>query len=333
MKRRDLIAGALIALTVRRAQAQQTGKVYHIAIVSPAAFVDEMSETSSHLGYRSLFEELRRLGYVEGQNLIVERFSGGGQAEQYAELARKVPQIAPDVILANTTGLVRLFKEATATISIVGLTADPIAGGIAQNLARPGGNITGISTDAGFEIWGKRLELLREAVPGMSRVGYLASRRMWESRYGALVHAQAQKIGVSLVGPPLEGSLGEGEYRRVMTAMVEDHADAILTSDQQEHLSYLRTIVDLAEELRLPGMHTFREIAEAGGLLAYAFDRVELYRHAAGQIDQILRGTKPGEIPYYQITKFELVINLKTAKALGLTIPPSLLARADEVIE
>jgi putative tryptophan/tyrosine transport system substrate-binding protein len=239
----------------------------------------------------------------------------------------------PDLILAASSRLVLNFKAATATIPIVGLTADPVAVGIVSNLARPGANITGISADAGLEIWGKRLELLGDISPGISRVGYLASRAVWESPYGAVVQAAAQMLGVSLIGPPLDGSLDIAEYRRVFAAMTKERADAILPSDQPEHVTNRQLIVELAEKARLPATYSYREFVETGGLMAYAVDIDEQFRYAAGAISQILKGTKPGDIPYYQVSKYTLIINVKAAKALGLTIPSSLLARADEVIE
>jgi putative ABC transport system substrate-binding protein len=232
--------------------------------------------------------------------------------------------------------MVANFKAATTSIPIVGLMADPVAFGIVDSLAHPGGNITGISTDAGPEIWGKRLDLLREAAPGTSRVGFLASRSVWESPFGvASLGVAAERMGISLIGPPLEGTLQEQEYRRVFEAMLQGHADALIVSDQAENFTKTnrRLIVELAATSGLPAIYPYREQAEAGGLMAYAPDLLDIYRRAAGYVDQILKGTKAGEIPIYLAVKFDLVINMKAAKAIGLTIPPSLLLRADEVIE
>jgi putative ABC transport system substrate-binding protein len=229
--------------------------------------------------------------------------------------------------------MVRNFKAATATIPIVGATADPVAHGLVSNLARPGGNITGVSADAGLEMWGKRLGLLRELMPSASRVGFLVSRDVAESSEGVAMREAAQQAGISLVGPPLEGAIQEAEYRRVFKVMAEERADALVVSDQGEHTTYSRLIIELAEESRLPTLFPYRFFAEQGGLITYGVDNIDYYRRAAGYIARILQGAKPGELPIDQATKFELVINLKTAKALGLTVPQVLLAGADEVIE
>jgi len=315
------------------AHAEQPGKLYRIAIVHPSAPVAEMTDTGSPR-FSALFKELRRHGYVEGKNVVVERYSGSGQTEHYAELANEVVRHKPDLILTITSRMVLNIKAATTAIPIVGLMADPVALGIVDGLAHPGGNITGISTDAGPDIWSKRLDLMREAAPRTSRVGFLASRTVWESPIGvAGLRLAAQQMGISLIGPPLEGTLQEQEYRRVFEAMLQDRADALIVGDQAENLTQRRLIVELAATSGLPAIYPYREQAEVGGLMAYAPDLSDVYRRAAYYIDRILKGTKAGEMPIYLAVKFDLVINMKAAKAIGLTIPPALLARADEVIE
>jgi putative ABC transport system substrate-binding protein len=229
--------------------------------------------------------------------------------------------------------LVLNFKAATATIPIVGTMGDPVVYGIVPSLARPGGNITGASVDAGLEISGKRIELLREAIPRVSRVGFLATRWMWDQPYGSAIQEAAKRISISLLGPPLDAPYQEGEYRRVLAAMAQEGVDALIVTHQPENFTNRRLIVELAAEGKLPAMYGNRDFVEIGGLMAYGFDPADLGRRAADQIDQVLRGTQPAEIPIYQPTKFELSINLNTAKTLGIEVPPSLLARADEVIE
>ena len=193
--------------------------------------------------------------------------------------------------------------------------------------------MTGVSVDAGPEIHTKRLELLKEAFPQVSRIGVLA-RRLPESPYRKPLEEGAQRLGLVLVGPPLEGTLQETEYRRVFEAMAQEHADALLVSSfDPENMANRQLIVGLAEKYRLPTIYPFREFVESGGLMAYATDLVDLNTRAAGYVDRILKGEPPGDIPIYQAVKFELVINVKAANAIGLTIPPALLARADEVIE
>jgi ABC-type uncharacterized transport system substrate-binding protein len=333
MRRREFIAGLLVAATTVRTQAQQSEKVYHIAIVHPSAAVADLSETGTPR-FVAFFKELRRLGYVEGQNIVVERYSGAGRTEHYSELASEVVGQKPDLILTIRSRMVQHFKAATATIPVIGLMADPVPMGIVDSLARPGGNITGICTDSGPEVIGKRLELLREAVPRMSKGGFLASRRVWEGPFGiAALQPAAERIGISIIGPPLEGALREAEYRRVFDVLRQSRPDAVIVGDQAENLTNARLIAELAAMSRLPTIYTYREQVDAGGLMAYAPDLLDIYRRAAGYVDQILKGAKPGEVPIYLADRFELVVNVKAAKAIGLTIPPSLLMRADEVIE
>jgi putative tryptophan/tyrosine transport system substrate-binding protein len=318
---------------MRRAMAEQTTKVYRIAMVNPSTPVAEMTEAGGNPQNRALFEELRRLGYVEGRNLVVERYSGEGRADHYPELARDVVHRNPDLIFVNGSRLTFDFKGATATIPIVAFTGDPVAYGIVPNLARPGGNITGISLYAGLGILGKRLELLREAIPRVSRVAYLVSPAEWEGIYGAAMREAAQSAGVSLVRPRLAAPFQEAEYRRAFAAMVQEGAQALIVGDQTENLTNRRLILELAERARLPAMYGQRQFADLGGLMVYAADLPDLFQRIANHIDLILKGTPPGEIPFYQPTKFQLVVNLKTARALGIELPGSLLARADELIE
>jgi putative ABC transport system substrate-binding protein len=313
------------------ASAQQPAKVYRLAIVHPSVRVKEMNETGSLPTFKALFVELRRLGYVEGQNLIVERYSGEGRTAHYAELASEVVRQQPDVIFANSTRMVLRLKEATSTIPIVGYMGEAIAWGIVDSLARPGGNITGVSNTEGEEIMGKRLGLLRELIPRAARVGYLASRDVAGSIHAVDTRKAAQQAGISLV-PPLE-TISEAEYRRVFELMTQERADGLIVGTQDEHGTYSRLIIELAEKSRLPTIFPDGSFAKLGGLIGYGDDAVDQYRRAAGYIDRILKGAKPGELPIERATKFELVINLKTAKTLGLTLPQILLADADELIE
>jgi putative tryptophan/tyrosine transport system substrate-binding protein len=334
MRRREFI-GNLIGTAVAwplAASAQQPAKVHRIAIVHPSRPIKEMNESGS-IYFKALFGELRWLGYVEGQNLIVERYSGEGQTARYAELAREVVRQQPDVLFTSGNPMVRYFKEATSTIPIVGLMGDPVAYGLVSSLARPGGNITGVSTDAGLEIWGKRLGLLRELISVASRVGFLVTRNLADSLIAIAMREAAQQAGISLVAPPLEGTIQEAEYRRVFDLMTHERTDALIVSPQGEHVTHDRLIIELAEKSCLPTLFPYRFYAELGGLIAYGIDAVDLYRRAGSYIGHILKGAKPSELPIDQATKIELVINLKTAKTLGLTVPQILLAGADEIIE
>ena len=344
MRRRDFIMAFVSAAAVSatraigRAQAQQEAKAYRIAFVSPSEPVGHMNEgRKEDPGYNAFFHRLRELGYIEGQNLVIERYSAEGRTEHWAEMAGEIVRSNPDLIFVEQYRLVRDFKAATNTIPIVGYGGDPVAFGIVSSLARPGGNITGITADTGprqgtsLEV--KSLEFLREMVPTASRVAYLASSAMWESPYGSVLREQAQSLKISLLGPPLTPPFDEAEYRRVFAAIVEARADALIVPGQTENFTNRRLIVELAETYGLPAVHPSRLFTEIGGLMSYNSDVPDAYRHAADQSDQILKGAKPGDIPFYQPTKYELTINLNTAKALGLTIPQSILALANEVIE
>jgi putative ABC transport system substrate-binding protein len=321
MRRRTFIAGLLVAATAGRAQSQRTAKVYRIARIYPAQPVAEAIKASKTQGSIAwfFFEELRRLGFVEGQNLVYERYSAEGRTDQFSELARDVVRSNPDLIFADGTFTVLALKAATTTIPIVaGSISDPVAVGIAASIARPGGNITGV-IGTGPEFMGKYVELLREAVPGLSTVGYLASRKVWELPEGVAVQEAARRVQISLIGAPLDYPL-EG-------------AQALIVNAQPQNFQNLRLIIELAEKGRLPAIYPFLDSVKLGGLMAYAADGHETLRQQANQIAQILRGASPGDLPFYQPTKFFLVINLKTAKALGIELSASLVARADEVIE
>jgi putative ABC transport system substrate-binding protein len=223
------------------------------------------------------------------------------------------------------------FKAQTAAIPIVGHSADPVGLGIVQSLARPGGNITGVSTDGGPEIWGKSLGLLKEAIPKLSRVGFLV---MQGESIATVLKEAADKIGIAIVGSPLDEPVDETAYRGAFAEMVREGAEAIYVAPGTgAFFAHRQLIVGLLEKEGLPAIYPFSAYVEIGGLMAYVADVPDVFLHAAHQIDQILKGTKPGDIPFYQARKFDLFINLKTAKALGLEMPNSLLAQADEVIE
>ncbi|MEH2592884.1 ABC transporter substrate-binding protein [Bradyrhizobium sp. AZCC 1721] len=332
MRRREFIAfmgsGVMLPLSAR---AQQSTKAYRIAILHPLWPVAELTASSSNRYWRELFLEIRRLGYVEGQNLVIERYSGEGHAEIYPKLARDIVASNPNLVVAFTNRVVVPLKEATSTIPIVAMTGDPVDLGLMPSIARPGGNITGVSIDAGSEIWGKRLELFREVVPKISKLAILGLRQSPEV---ALMQKAAEKAGVVVVGPSYLEDASEAEYQRVFAFMSQEGADALFVDTSPELITKAQLIGELAKKYRLPAIYPFRSYIEDGeGLMAYGVDFVELFHQAARSIDKILKGAKPGDIPYYRPTKFELVISQKAAKDLGLAISESLLARADDVIE
>ena len=336
MRRREFITllGGAAAAWPLAARAQQVGKVNRIAVVHPSFPIADLSEMGSIVFFRALFIELRRLGYVESRNLVVERYSAEGRTERYAEIARDVVKSRPDLIFVATVALVRHFKAATTTIPIVALTNDPIAFGLIASIARPGGNITGVSVDAGLEeLWSKRLQVLKELVPRMSKVALLGPRGWWDTVIGQEMPRLAQQIGVSIFGAAIGSPAQATEYRQAFAEISQGRADGLLVDGSTDNLANRRLIVELCERASLPAIYPYREYAEIGGLMTYAVDLMSQGRRAAAQIDEILRGANPGEIPFSLVTKYAFIINLKTAKALGLTVPPTLLAAADEVIE
>jgi putative tryptophan/tyrosine transport system substrate-binding protein len=331
MRRRNLLFGLLAVATMGGARAEQSRKAHRIAIVHPTHPAALLTETGGSPAVRAVLGGLRRLGYVEGQNLLIERYSGEGRASHYPELARAVVSRNPDLIITLTNNLALDFKAAATTIPIVGMFAVPVEDGIVASLAQPGGNITGVSIDVGPQQWGKRVQLLQQVVPQAARFGFLqsrASREKWGPNKG-----QLHGVGVTWVGPPLDRPIDESEYRRVFAALAQDGAEVISVNDEAENVTNLRLIVELAGKARLPAIYPFKVFVEAGGLMSYGIDFAALGHRVADMVDEILKGAKPSDIPIFQPTKFELAINLKTAKALGLTVPPELLATADEIIE
>jgi putative ABC transport system substrate-binding protein len=333
MRRREFTAGLMFAVVTGRAQAQQTGKVYRIALahatVPPA---DQNQASKGSLVIPAIFEELIRLGYVEGRNLLIERYSGEGRAPPYTDIARQIVSRNPDLIIAFYPFFLLDLKAATSTIPIVGTFPDPVALGIVPSLALPGGNITGVSIDVGQDQWAKRVQLLKEAVPRISRLGWLDTRDV-RKKFSEVERDAELKNSVSIVGPPLEKPTDEQEYRRVFSALAQEGADGLVVTPEPENVSYRTLIVELAIKGRLPTIFQYRQFVEAGGLMSYGIDISDVGHRIADMVDKILKGAKPADIPIFQPTRLELSINLKTARALGIELPPLLVARADNVIE
>jgi putative tryptophan/tyrosine transport system substrate-binding protein len=334
MKRRTfitLISGAAAWPLVARAQ--QRAKMKRIAMVHPTEPIANMV-ASNHRFWGGFFEELGRAGYVEGKNLVVERYSAAGQPDRFAPLAREVVDTHPDAIYAISSFISVAFKAATTTIPIVCVTSDPVAAGLVSNIARPGGNITGRSVDTGFEIWGKRIGLLKEALPKMSNIFLIAEKTArWEGQFGSAVRQAATAAGIALNAAFIDGKLDATAYQRVFAAFEQDRPDALLVSDYGGHITNAPTIVALAAKYRIPAMYAWRDFVEIGGMISYGDDSEAMGRSAGYQMGQVLNGTNPGDIPFDQVTRLELAINLKTAKALALEFPATLLGSADLVVE
>jgi putative ABC transport system substrate-binding protein len=274
---------------------------------------------------------LRELGYIEGQNIAVEYRFARGQVERLPELAAELVHLNPDVIVAPYTPPALAAKQATSTIPVVfAVVADAVGAGLIANLARPGGNVTGL-TSSSAELGGKRLDLLKQVVPKASRVAVLFNPA---DRSNVLIFKELQQSAPSLglVLQPLEVR-EPSEFEAAFSAMIRDRASAMFGAPGVLTFEHKELLVRHATKRRMPAMWGHRQFVDAGGLMSYAVNFSEQIRQSAVYVEKILKGSKPADLPVEQPTKFELVINLKTAKALGLTIPPSLLLRADQVIE
>jgi ABC-type uncharacterized transport system substrate-binding protein len=324
-RRRFLTATSAFLLGAPLTAAAQAGKVYRLGyLFEGTRIVPDPPQL------KALEERLRELGYVEGRNLVVERRYAAFKYDRLPELASELVRLKPDVIMAGGNPSIAALKHATNTVPVVmAFSIDPVGAGLITSLARPGGNITGMSLTTGPEFIAKQLGVLNEAVPKLSRVGILRQIGRAGAEAGAIesaVRTLAMTVVFADVRLPTDI---EGAF----AAMTRSRAGAFLILGGPMTWTSRQQIADLAVRHRLPGIHLFREYAEAGLLLAYGPSAVAQYPRVAPYIDKILKGATPGDIPVEQPTKFELVINLKTAKALGLTIPPSLLQRADQVIE
>jgi putative ABC transport system substrate-binding protein len=324
MRKLIFLLSVLVCGTLNLAEARQPKKIPRIGYLSSG------SPSSMSFFTESFRKGLRELGYIDGQNIAIEeRF---GTPERYANLAAELVGLEVDVIVVGGGGTALAAKNATKQIPIVmSVVGDPVETGIVASLAKPGGNVTGLCMMSPA-LSGKRLELLKEIVPTLSRVAVFAYPH---SPSLALMLKEPQEAGRSLglklvsieVWPEISG-----ELERAFQAAGKGRAEALSVLSSQVFANERKKVVTLAASNRLPAIYDDGEIVKSGGLISYGPDRSDLYRRAAIYVDKILKGAKPGDLPVEQPTKFELVINLKTAKQIGLTIPPNVLARADRVI-
>lgn len=332
MRRRDFIGGIVSSsvLLTRASSARPSANPRRIAIVAPWHSIEELKRNPV---YRAFLDELARLGFVEGENLVVDRYSGDGKLDSYPELARTVVSKNPEAILTGAGPMTLALKSATQSIPIVTIIGDPVVWGLAESLARPGANVTGVTVDAGIELHGKRLELLRETRPGAARLAYLASSSAWKQPQGAMVREAAQSSKLSVAHVDLGSNLNDAAYEAAFASTDWTKSDVLLVSDEPEHLSHSRTLVDLATSVRVPACYPFRDLVVAGGLMAYYRDLIDAFRQLAAQMKQVLSGQNPAEMPFRQPTNFRLSINTKAALKIGLVLPKTVLVSADEVIE
>ncbi len=325
MRRRDFIALAVCAVAAPAAvRAQQATKIFRIGYLGTGT-------AYPHL--RGVFQQgLRDLGWVEGQNYEINYRYAEGQYDALPRLADELVRLGVDAIVASPTPAALAAKSATATIPIVGIGFDnPVENGLVASLARPGGNVTGLSYGVGPEIFGKDIELLRAMLPELRRVAVLSNPAgLNHALMISNVTSAARALGVELL--PLEVS-GPGEFDGAFAMMANERVGALFVFGDPMFGVHRARLAELAVQYRLPAMHTNRPHVEAGGLMCYGPSFSDLWRRAAAYVDKILRGARPADLPVEQPTKFELIINLRTAKAIGVEIPQSMLLRADEVIE
>jgi putative ABC transport system substrate-binding protein len=329
MDRRAYISGSLLGLLAAplASEAQQADRVYRIGILGNVP----LSDPGSARLWGAFADGLRDLGYVDGRNITLENLSSEGQYERLPTLAADLVRHKVDVIVAPAVQNVMAAKQVTQTIPIVMVSVgDPVGNGLVASLARPGGNVTGTSflTSA---LVGKQLELLKQITPHVSRLAFLVN----PANPGLPLALEEAKAAAHSLGVQLQAveARRPADLERAFAAMTRERAGAFFVPWDGFFLVHLARIVQLAAKTRLPAMYGHRGYVDAGGLACYGPSARESFRQAAVYVDKILKGAKPADLPVEQPTKFELVINLKTAKALGLTIPPSLLQRADQVIE
>jgi putative tryptophan/tyrosine transport system substrate-binding protein len=320
---RTVALTVLFALGPVTAQSQPAGKVYRVGWLG---ITDSPAYTAAFV------RGLRERGYREGENVMIERRYFEGKVDRVPGLAAELVRLKPDVIVTAGNIPTQALRRETTTIPVVMATsADPVGAGLVASLARPGGNITGMTQDVGLEVLVKTMQLLKEAIPRSSQLAIvLDPRNPPNVRALPLLQKAAPDLGLTL--HPFE-IRSPADVEHAFAAMRRKPVDALLVLPNPVTITHRKLQVDLAAEHKIPAIYWWRELTNLGGLMSYGVDFADQWRRAAGYVDRVLKGAKPGELPIEQPTKFELVINLKTAKALGLTIPRSLLLQADELIE
>lgn len=333
MRRRDFITWVgVLAAAPTSVLAQPARKVHRVALIATTSPIAELEGPEPvHPGTRAFLRELRALGYTEGQNIVVERRTAEGQFDRYTPIARELVGLKTDVIVAaGDNSHYRQIKDVTSSVPIVMLASQgPDKVGLVASLARPGGNVTGLAIEIGPEIEAKRLELLREILPRVRRVAYIATLERWDSPNAEALRQVASTFGVEIAHVEHTPS----DYTSAFATVARQRPDAVFASFSAETFANRRAIGEFARKARLAGVFPYSEIAEAGGLMSLGMSVPDLYRRSAHYVDKILKGARPGDLPIERPTKFDLVINRKAANELGLTIPQSVWLRADRVIE
>lgn len=325
LQRRKFVAltsAALLASSVVTAQGRE--KIYRVGLLLAG------SPSTSDVLVPSLVNALRYFGYAEGKNLSMDVRWAEGREEQFPKLAAELIALRPDAIAATLSSAITACKEATLTIPIVMLgVGDPVGAGFVASLSRPGGNITGLSAMS-VEILPKQVEILHYLVPHATRLGILAGKNAINTIYVEKIREAAKGFGWSILPSTIESS---GEFERGVALLTKQKANAVIVTTHYLFLYHRKQLADILLKARLPALYPFGLNADAGGLMAHGASYPDIFARGAGYIDKILKGAKPGDLPVEQPNVFELVVNLKTAKSLGITIPPAIMARADRVIE
>jgi ABC-type uncharacterized transport system substrate-binding protein len=324
-----LVGGAAAwPLAVR---AQRSGGGPKVALIIHAPQLEMDGPEPRNRGVRAFLEAMRNLGWIDGQNIQILRWSDEGRSDHIQSLVQEAVRVQVDAIVTTGGFATRAAKQATATIPIIMAGAStPVESGLIASLARPGGNVTGLTFEASGAIIGKRLELLKELAPKVANIAVLGCTRCGFSRARGETEPVARALALTLRFIPADTL---PELEKAFLTITQEGSDAVFVELSPVNSANQRLIIDFMAMHRRPAIYALREDAEAGGLIMYGVDFNDLLRRSASYVDKILRGAKPSDLPVEQPTKFELVINLKTAKALGLTIPATVLARADEVIE
>jgi putative tryptophan/tyrosine transport system substrate-binding protein len=331
LDRRAFLAAAAVLFAASAGRAQQ--RLPRVAVVATGVASLDLSE-NGHPEFSALLLELRRLGYVEGRTIAFERWGAAGLAEtEYSRLGQRVAETRPDLIFATGSRLILAVKNATTEIPVVFIGATPVEFGLVAGLARPGANLTGFASDAGTETGTKRLQLVIEAKPGVRRVVWLGTPMLWAAPYTEPVRMAAKTLNITLVPALVEGPVSEASIGRALAAFAGQSDLALFVPLAIDFSVQARPIAEIALANGWPGIGEIRDFAESGLLLSYGPDRRELMRSAAGYIDRVLKGARPADLPVQQPARFEFLVNLRTARAMGFDLPTPYLALATEYIE
>jgi putative ABC transport system substrate-binding protein len=331
MRRRQFLLAAAAVAAHRRASAQPAARIRRVGFIAYRAPLADMTGAEpSNPSVRSFVRAMRERGYVEGLNLVLELRSAEGRHERFAPIAAELVGLGADVIVTVGDEMADAVRRVTNIVPIVmASSTDPVTTGIVASLGRPGGNVTGFTAHAGPELDAKRLQSLTELIPHARRIAFLGLASEWDGPQGKAVRTVAQSLGVAL----FQAEHAPTQFADAFARIAAERPQALFVARHPSAWNAQRPIIEFAAAQRLPAIYHAREFVENGGLVSYGPNVADQFRRAAGHVDKILKGAKPADIPVEQPTKYELVVNLKTAAALGLTLPPSIIAQADEVIE